>query len=468
MIPRYWQKALREIWDGNTRKFSHWLTVGLAVLRVREALQQIPAGTADQVTNRTWMDSAVAAAIDRRDTVIKHDLNAFIEMMRLQIILGAKAFRALIAIKSDKRFHKAVDRALAAGQGNADASWFHDGMTSYDTEEGAFALLLGESSPVILAGLDRLIAALVARAIKHRGVLKIGRTHGQHAQPMTFGIECITWLESVRRVRANLAAVMAENCVMKLSGAVGVYGMLPPAVEEAVAAELNLRPVIATQIVPLEIRARLMNELALSATVVEKVADDLWHLAQTEIGEIREPFGQKQKGSAAMPHKKNPIGLENVRGSAQLVQGYAATMLRLVAVRAERDIAHSSAERLIWPDAFGMLDHLIQRLAGIVEKMEVFPERMLQNLELTRGCIASQRLEMLLKRNGLAAETAYRAVQAACSTALSEGRHLRQTILEQPEAAAALTDADLDGVFDWANWVQEEPYIYGRAGIQIA
>ena len=456
---------MRQIWDGDYRKFWFWLMVEQAVLAAREQLGQITAGITDHVKSATWIDRPVVAAIVRRDKVINHDLNAFVEIMRLQIIMGRSSLEKLIAIEDDDEFHRRVEAQLAFCQGNISASAFHDGMTSYDTEEPAWAMLLLESAEVILADLNQLIGNLKARALRHRGQVIMGRTHGQAAQPMTFGIKCVNWLESARRVRDNLDQVMEENRVMKLSGAVGVYGTLPPEVEKLVGEILGLQPVRSSQIVPLEIRARLMNELALTAAVMEKIADDLWHACQTERGEVREAFGKSQKGSSAMPHKKNPILDENVQGCAILVQGYAATMLRLVNTHDERDIRHSAAERIIWPDAFGMLDHLIQRLAGFIEKMEVFTERMKEHLEASNGVFASQKLEMLLKQKGVGAEDAYRLVQEASFKTRESKRHLRLVIMEYPAVAAVLTIADLNEIFDWESWVKEEDYIYQEADL---
>jgi adenylosuccinate lyase len=470
MIRRYWKPGMRKIWDGNRTKFAYWLRVEHTVLTVREKLGQIPEGTADRVMKAAArLDDQVATAIERRDENIHHDLNAFLEIVRLQIILGEDKFLELISIENDDNFNAAVKEGLKGMAAHPDAELFHDGMTSYDTEEPATALLILDSVTIIKTDLVALIKVLEERARQHKGQLMVGRTHGQHAQPITFGVKILNWLEPLRRAKVAFEAAAEEAMVMKLSGAVGMYGTLGPEVEERVGQMLGLRPVIATQIVSLDRRARLVSELTLISDVMEKIAGDLWHMSQTEVGEIREPFGKDQKGSSAMPHKKNPIGLENVMGCAMAMRGYALAMLEVVSTSHERDIAHSSTERLAMVDAFGVVDHQLQRLTGVISGMTVFPERMLQNLEMTHGVIASQQVEMLLKRLGLPAEVAYRKVQELSTRAMTEGKHLRDLVMASPELHDLIVQQNgvdtLCACFDWKQWVKEEDYIYQRMGM---
>ena len=461
MIRRYWKEKMREIWDGDRAKFNYWLTVELVVLAVREDLDQIPKGTAARVKEATWMSDQVATAIERRDKKIHHDLNAFLGIMRLQIILGKREFLEVISIEDDEKFNDAVSEALKGTAAHPDAEFFHDGMTSYDTEEPAMSLLLRDSATIIKADLAALIAVLEERARQHRGQLMVGRTHGQHAQPITFGVKILNWLEPVRRAMTAFATAAKEAEVMKLSGAVGMYGTLGPEVEERVGQMLDLRPVIATQIISLDRRARLASELTLISDVLEKIAGDLWHMSQTEVGEIREPFGKDQMGSSAMPHKKNPINLENIMGCAMAMRGYVHAMHETVSTIHERDIRHSSTERLAMVDAFGVVDHQLQRLTGIIRGMTVFPERMLQNLEMTHGIIASQKVEMLFKKLGLPAEVAYREVQAACGHAVDENRHLKNVLLGDLDLHDLLVGCEeFYDCFNWRKWVEEEDYIY--------
>ena len=470
MIDRYWGKKMRELWSSELRKFFYWRIVEIAVLRVRESFDQIPSGTVDRIEKKTRIDAGIVAMIERRDEAIHHDLNAFIEVMRLQILLEPDEFERIAVIKhdndGDEEFNDAMDEALKGVVANPDAGYFHDAMTSYDTEEPAMTLLLRDSCAQIFEELNRLIDVTTERAKMHKGLLMVGRTHGQHAQPITFGIKCVNWLDMLVRAKANLERLMDEALVMKLSGAVGVFGTLGPEIEEAVGDVLKLRPVVATQILPIDRRARIISELGITSGIIEKIAFDLWLMHQTEVGEVIEPFKPRQKGSSAMPHKKNPVLIENTMGCAAIIRGYVSAEQELIKTAHERDIAHSAPERLILVDAFGMMDHQIRRMTKIISKMTIIPERMAANLEMTKGTIASQRLEMLLKQKGMTAEVAYRTVQDACFAVRDTGEHLKVVILENQEAAPLLEhDPEFEACFDWVTWVENEDDIYQRAGV---
>lgn len=470
MIARYWGDEMRALWEGSEKKFSLWRDVELAVLDALASLRMIPSDIASRVRNTTWMDSSVARMIEAREHALKHDLNAFLDIMRAEIIMdGNKArFEELGRLSTDDpdRFQDELDRILAEAERHPVAGAFHDGMTSYDTEEPAMALLLCESCHIIANRFGDLHRVLARRARDHHGQLMLGRTHGQHAQPTTFGIKCLNWLDMVDRSSEHFHAAAADIKVMKLSGAVGVYGTLPPEAETGTADFLGLTPVIATQILPLDRRVRLVSEMALTAGVLEKIAHDLWLLAQTEVGEIREPFGRRQKGSSAMPHKKNPVSLENVIGCADAMRGYAAAMMGQIATSHERDIAHSSVERMVVPDAFGILDHMFRRLTAILKDMIVFPERMRENLDMTFGVIASQRVEQLLKMRGMGAEDAYRTVQESCAAAQRDHRHLLDILLNNEQMQQVIGEDGVDKLsscFTWEDWVKHENYLYDRA-----
>lgn len=469
MIQRYWSAEMRVLWETNQTKFTRWLDVERAVLRAREQLGQLPAGTAEAIASRTWMDADVARAIERRDQGIHHDLNAFVEIVRLQLILSRDEFIRLIHVADEINFHRIVVTNLAR-QGTAPfAGWFHDGMTSYDTEEPAMALLLIDSCKILRSKSIALQKILENRAQQHRGIPMIGRTHGQHAQPITFGVKLLVYRNLIQNATVAFENSTDELRVMKLSGAVGMFGTLGPDVEQIVGDQLNLEPVIATQIVSLDRRARLVNEMAVLASVLEKIAFDLWLLSQTEVGEIREPFGRSQKGSSAMPHKKNPITLEKIRGLARVIRGHAGALMENIATTHERDISHSSVERLALVDAFGVLDHMLEGLTHILANMEVFPDRMRTNLDATYGTIASQRAEMWLKQQGMPAELAYRTVQSACATAMEQKRGLRNVLLEMdvvhPYATSNLSE--LERSFDWNTWIQHETFLFEREGVSL-
>ncbi len=452
------------VWT-DASKFAAWREVELAVLEVREDLKQVPEGTTQHCAAWTGVDGEVGAAIVRRDEErLHHDLNAFVEVMRAQMIARRRFPDGLILRRDAEDFHGLLDGLLAEQGDCPEASLFHDGMTSYDTEEPATALLFRRASNVILGETGKLEAALVARAKKHRGLVMMGRTHGQHAQPVTFGVKCLNWLEGVQLARQRFAQAAEEAQVMKLSGAVGMYGTLGPEVEEAVAKRLALVPPrAATQIVGLGRRAAVVSALAALATEAEKVARDLWLLAQSEIGEVREPFGKMQKGSSAMPHKKNPITLEQCFGLPRLIRAYAQALLEDVATANERDISHSSVERIAVPDAFGLTDHLLRRLTGVIERLEVFPDRMRENLERGHGTFASQAVEMTLKRLGVPAEIAYRVVQEASAVAIRERKHLGRILLgmTQLHERQGVEDSLL-ACFKEEAWVAHESAIYAR------
>ena len=466
MIKRYWGPEMRAIWDGSLAKFANWRQVELAVLGVREQLGQIPFGTTERVREATWIDKQIVEHIERRDKEIGHDLNAFVEIMRCQIILDKAEYLTFTA--RPEHFQENISRALEKAIECPDAGWFHDGMTSYDTEEAAMQMLMRDSCCIVVTRLEDLVETLRKQAKEYQGVVMIGRTHGQHAQPITFGVKILNWLDQVVRAREAFTVAAQNAGVMKLSGAVGMYGTLSPEVEQGVGKWLFLRPVIATQIVPLDFRARVTAELAFVSGVVEKIADDIWLMCQTEVGEIREPFSARQKGSSAMPHKKNPIKFENIRGFSALVRAYAHAHMELCKTSHERDISHSGPERLLVPDAFGVVDHQLRTLNALVRDMTVFTDRMRENMNLSYGTWASQRLEMLLKEHGCPAEIAYRKVQEWCSRAMFKNQHLQDVISRDSDSEiqvilGKIPPDELEKCFRPEAWTKEEDFIYRRS-----
>ncbi|MEO6399846.1 MAG: adenylosuccinate lyase [Patescibacteria group bacterium] len=463
MIDRYFGERMKALFGTNRKKFERWRDTEIAVLAARVVLEQINPTDLPDTIARTWVDDLVTRAIERRDALINHDLNAFLDIMRLELILSTPECERIFRIEDDEAFNQAVTEGLAQQAESRLAGVFHNGMTSYDTEEPAMSLLLLDACEIILQGLAGLSASLLTRANQHRSHLMMGRTHGQHAQPITFGIKLLGYHDMVWRSCLAFQSARDGLRVMKLSGAVGTYGTLTPELETEVGKQLELTPVIATQIISLDRRARVVNELALIACVLEKIARDLWHLSTTEVGEVREPFGKKQKGSSAMPHKKNPITLEKVFGLASHVRGNAAAIMENVATSHERDISHSSVERLALVDAFVTVDHMLACLRRIVMNMDVFPERMLENIGLSYGTLASQRVEMLLKKNGMPAEAAYRVVQRDSFAAVSSRTPLFTVLLDDVEARPFLpNEEDLKACFDLSFWVNHSEFIFER------
>lgn len=492
MIPRYSESKMGATWS-LVAKFRAWLDVELAVLETRESLGQIPEGTTQRVREWAFVDEDVARVIVRRDRAIHHDLNAFVETMRLLIIACSKVverscatsnrfaqdndpnfhelvyrsagFNIRVADGSEEAFNRAFDSALA--RQCPEAGYFHDGMTSFDTEEPAAALIFRRANKIIHERLVHLMGVLWERAKRHRGAIMVGRTHVQHAQPVTFGVKCLNWLDMVARATRHFLDTRKEVEVMKLSGAVGMHYPLSPEVEDGVGKLLKLEPVIATQIVPLDRRAQLVWALARIAAVAGKIANDLWLMSQTEVGEVREPFGKRQKGSSAMPHKKNPITLEKLKGLPRLFPGFVTAMLSNIPTAHERDISQSSVERIVLPDAFGLLDHMLKHLARIIEGMSVFEDKMRENLELTQGTVASQSVEQLLKEHGMPAEQAYRIVQKLCFQAVEAKVPLIECLVANHEVRAVFPGKDfqeLRDVFDLTTWVKHEGDIYARYG----
>lgn len=464
---------MARVWT-DENKFAKWLEVELAVLKVRERRGEIPPGTAEGISQMLSIHDAIVITIDERDKLIGHDLNAFVEVMRFWLNDTAAGTEHRFKLAQLPGLEEGVfDRVLQGGHPQKWDHYFHEGMTSYDTEEPAMALLFREADEIIDAGIDHVLRMLRNLALNNHDLIMIGRTHGQWAQPVTFGKKCLDWYEMVERARDRFYASTDEIYVMKLSGAVGMYGTFGPEIEEDVATELDLKVAdIATQILPLCRRAQHLNSLAELATVLGKIARDLWLLSQSEIGEVREPFGEKQKGSSAMPHKKNPITLEKLFGLPRHVRHCAVSVLECVETANERDISHSSVERIAVPDAYGLTDHLLKKLGHVLERLRVFPERMAANLDATKGVYASQVVRDLLGQRGVAGETAYRFIQKC--TFLTHEKNctfsdaflnadddevpfdLRREIGESPAFKQA---------FDPVWWVRHERVYYERFGL---
>lgn len=461
MLERYTSKEMGAIWS-DQNKFRKWLDVELAVLRIRERRGELPAGTAESMNQKTYADAKVASLINAREKEIGHDLNAFVEAIRVELNNGGR----IVDVAE-------FDAVLKRGHPEKWDHFFHEGMTSYDTEEPAMALLFIEADHQLMLALDKARHALRELALAHKGTLMIGRTHGQFAQPVTFGKRCLDWFGALTEARDMFELTSNRLRVMKLSGAVGMYGTFGPDIEEAVATELNLRVAkIATQIVPLGRKAHHLASLALIACEVEKIARDLWLLSQSEIGEVQEPFGKKQKGSSAMPHKKNPITLEKLFGLPRVVRGHMLALYENVATAHERDISHSSVERVSIPDAYAYTEHMLLQLARIVSGLQVFPERMRQNLDATKEVYASQAVRDLLGSRGIPGETAYRFVQKCAFLVREKSCTFSDAFLTADDDEVPFDlrreigrTEEFDQAFDPEWWVRHEAVYYQRLGL---
>ena len=395
------------VWSDESR-LARWLEVELAALEAWAEVGAVPADAVDAIRAKATAPSpARVAEIEART---HHDTAAFVDAVAEQL--------------------------------GPEGRWFHYGLTSSDVVDTALALQVQEAGRLLLEGVERAFAAVAARAEEHRMTLVIGRTHGVHAEPTTFGLKLAVWAFELERGRERLARALAGMRVGKLSGAVGTYAASDPEVERVACERLGLEPAPAsTQILQRDRHAELLCALALVASSLEKFALEIRHLARTEVGEVEEPFAGGQKGSSAMPHKRNPVVAERICGLARVVRAAALVGLENVALWHERDISHSSAERVAIPDAFLALDYMLDRFAWLVDGLVVRSERMRRNVEGSHGLVFSQRLLLALVESGLARDDAYRIVQANAMRAWEEELDLRE-LAEADEAIAARLDRD--------------------------
>jgi adenylosuccinate lyase len=384
------------------------------------------------------IEIAVCAALARRGTIP----TSAVDEIRAKATVNAERVAEIEAVVH----HDVIAFVTAVAETVGDAGRFlHFGMTSSDVVDTAFALQLVQASRILLATLDELRAAVRRQVETHRDTVMVGRSHGIHAQPITFGLKLSGWYAELTRARRRLETAASEIAFGKLSGAVGSYGVNGPDIEAEVLAELGLAPEpVATQVVPRDRHAAFFTTLAVVAGGIERFSTEIRHLQRTELLEALEPFGKGQKGSSAMPHKRNPILSENLCGLARVVRANAMVSLENIALWHERDISHSSAERVIAPDSTIALDFMLSRMTRIVDGMEVRSETMRRNVDLTGGRMASERLLLALVDKGLARETAYGWVQRC---ALAEG-DFRAMVAADPDISAHLTGTELEDAFD--------------------
>ena len=343
------------------------------------------------------------------------------------------------------------------------ARWLHFGLTSSDVLDTALALQLRESCDLLLADLDMLSAAIRDRAFEHRKTQMIGRTHGVHAEPMTFGVKLALWFDELSRDRERLDRARQAISVGKLSGAVGTYAHLDPAIEQSVCDQLGLQPArVASQVIQRDRHAELLSALAITAASLETFALEVRGLQKTEIGEVEEPFARGQKGSSAMPHKRNPIGCEQITGLARLIRANALAGFENVALWHERDISHSSVERVIFPDSFCGVDHMVRRLTGIVRDLVVHPDRMLENLQRSRCVVFSGSVLLELARRGVSREQAYTWVQRNAMRSHDEQLDFKELLLEDTDVTGVMRPEEINLVFDLATQLRHVDAIFAR------
>ena len=419
---------MARIWS-DEGKLERWLEVELAALDGWAETGVVPADAATEIRSKATVPTPERVAEIEQRT--HHDLAAFVD-------------------------------AVAGDLGPA-GRWFHYGLTSSDIVDTALALQIGAAGELVLSGIDRAFEAVAKRAEEHRLTLTIGRTHGVHAEPTTFGLKLAVWAFELERDRERLAAALAGVRVGKLSGAVGNYAAIDPEVERIACEQLGLEPEpAATQVVQRDRHAALLSTLALTAASLERFALEIRHLARTEVAEVQEPFGQGQKGSSSMPHKRNPVVAERICGLARVVRASAVVGLENVALWHERDISHSSAERVTIPDAFLALDYMLDRFAWLVEGMVVRTEQMRRNLELSRGLYFSQRLLLALVETGLSRDEAYQLVQGHAMRAWEEELDFPELVRADGEIGKRLDPAALDAIFDLGHYTRHVDTVFER------
>jgi adenylosuccinate lyase len=427
VISRYTRPEMAELWSDATR-YALWTRIEVAVCRALARRGEIPPDAFAVIEQRAAVDPARVAEIE---AAVQHDVNAFLD-------------------------------ALAERVGPP-SRYVHLGLTSSDVLDTALALQLRDAADLILAQCDRALAALHRRALEHRHTACVGRTHGMFAEPTTFGLKLLYAYDEMRRNRERLSLARAAVAVGKISGAVGTFAHLSPEVEVEALAELGLEAAaVSTQIVCRDRHADLFAAIAQTGSSIERISVEMRHLARSEVGEVQEYFGREQKGSSAMPHKRNPWRFETLCGLARVLRGYASAAFENQALWHERDISNSSVERVIGPDATATLHFMLHRLAELIDSLEVRPERMRENLLSSRGLVFSEGVLLALARRGLTRQDAYRLVQRCAFAVIDGGGHLLERLQQDAQVAEVLKPDALADCFDLEHNLRHVDAIFAR------
>jgi len=442
VIERYSYPEMRAIWEP-ANKFVQWLEVELLVAEALAEIGEIPAEAARKMRQNARFDVDQIIELEGETPgrepppgvkPLRHDLLAFLHSVRESL--------------------------------GDEGKYLHLGITSYDIEDTALGILLRQSADLLLADLDRVHDAVLVRAREHKWTLMMGRTHAVHAEPITFGFKLAVWLGAIERGRRRLEHARDEIAVGKISGAVGTYANIDPRVEQYVCAKLGLTPAPAsTQIVQRDRHAAYLGVLAVIAGSIEQFATEIRHLARTEVREVEEPFEEGQRGSSAMPHKRNPIVAERLTGMARLMRSYSLPALENIATWHERDLSNSSVERIILPDANILLDYMLRKFAELVTGLRVNADRMERNLDLLGGMECSQQVMLALTRKGFERDHAYQLVQAHARCAWEQGANFRELVFADPQITGALSREELEACFDYQRHQRHLETVFERFGI---
>jgi adenylosuccinate lyase len=430
VIPRYTRPAMGKIWEDENR-FHIWLSIEVLACEAQAELGVIPRDAVRVIRERAGFD---VQRIEEIEHEVKHDVIAFLTNVGEHV--------------------------------GPEARFIHLGMTSSDVLDTCLSLQMKQAGELLLEDLGTLQAVLARRAREFKDTVMVGRTHGVHAEPTTFGLKLALWYEETRRNSARLQAAVGRISVGMISGAVGTYEHLSPNVEEYVCAKLGLTPApVSTQIIQRDRHAEFMDVLAIIGSSLEKFATEVRHLQKTEVLEAEEYFSKGQKGSSAMPHKRNPITCERIAGLARVLRGNALAAMENVALWHERDITHSSVERVVVPDSCILLDYMLSLTTDLIDRLLVYPENMAGNVHRTRGLIFSQSVLLALTRKGMKREDAYRVVQSAAMQVWEAGVDFKELLLKNQDVRAVLSSAEIEELFDLSKSTRYVDYIFQRVGL---
>ena len=429
MIDRYAREEIKNIWDLNS-KFNYYLKVELAVCEAYAKIGRIPKVTLEQIKQNAKFS---VQRIDEIEKEVRHDVIAFLTNVNESV-------------------------------GAENAKYIHMGLTSSDVIDTAFALQIKDSTNIILKEFNNLLTSIKNLAFKHKNTVCIGRSHGIHAEVTTFGTKSLNWYDELERAKFNLENSLKEISIGQISGPVGTYSNLPPEIEKYACKELDLEPAkISTQIISRDRHAKFMSDIAIIASLIEKYATEIRHLARTEVREVEEGFGKNQKGSSAMPHKKNPVLCENLCGLARVVRSNMLTSFENINLWHERDISHSSAERIIFPDSLTLIDFMLHRFNNVMEHLVVFDKNMLKNTQLYGGIIYSQKVLLKLVEKGLTREEAYKIVQKHAIETLNDNTiGFKNRLQNDSQITELLVPTELEECFNVENYLHNINTIFKR------